>query len=125
VSGPLFPALARALRGVEVRQAPVKGEALADGGPISIFERLDRRGRERRGAFLLGLAHRLVGVEQRRPHDLGPWLLVFADRLKLAQQMGVAEGVIDVFQAIVGRQWSWTTTPPSHASAAERGSLAR
>jgi len=46
--------------------------------------------------------HGLVGVPKRRAQGLGPGLLVeFANRLKLAQEMGVAEGVINVFEAIV------------------------
>jgi hypothetical protein len=104
----------------------VKGEAFSDGGPISLFERLDRFGRKRRGALRFGRSHSLIGVQERCAQGLGPGLLVeFANRLKLAQEMGVAEGVIDVFEAQVGAPWSWTTTPPSSSGMAERGSSAR
>src|SRR5574337_1763342 len=103
VSGPQLLALFRALRGVEGRQAPVKREAFPDGGPIAVLERLDGLGGERRGALGLGRLHGLVGVEQGGAQGLGPGLLVeLADRLKLAQEMGVAEGVKDVFEGVVG-----------------------
>ena len=65
----------------------------------------------------LAVLHGLVGLEQRRAQGLGPGLLVeFADRLKLAQEMGVAEGVIDVFEAVVG-----APVVVDHDAALERG----
>ncbi len=68
----------------------------------AVLERLDRFGGERRGALRFGLSDGLVGVQERRAQGVGPGLLVeLANLRKLAQEMGVAEGVIDVFEGVV------------------------
>jgi hypothetical protein len=103
VRGPLLLARLWIGRGIEGRQASVKGETFSHGGPIAVFERLDRCGRKRRRALLFGLSNGLVGIEERCAHGLGPGLVIErANRLKFAQEMGVAEGVIDVFPTLIG-----------------------
>ena len=96
VAGALFDAPARVGFRLQLGQLAMEGQTEANSGPIALDERREGLGRERRGA---GLARRVdggVGVQKHGAHEFGPGLVVELDEsLQFAQDMRVAEGVID------------------------------
>jgi len=70
--------------------------AAPDGRPITVDEGRAFIGRECRRARLARFVHGEVGLAEHVAHGLGPGFLVELDQaLEFAQDMGVAEGVID------------------------------
>src|SRR5271155_5757540 len=71
--------------------------------PIALDEGLDLLGRQRPLSRLPRRLHRRVGLAQHRAHEFGPgFLFEFDQALEFAQDMGVAEGVIDLDEPVVG-----------------------
>ena len=101
VTGPAFGPSFGAL--IEGRRRAMKGEACPHGPPISGDEGLEAGRWERKVSFFPRHAHRLAGLDEQFAHVPGPWLAVdFDQRLEFAQMMGVAVGVSDAGQSIIG-----------------------
>src|ERR1700722_4442488 len=102
VAGSLFGTPSRLGWGLVFGQLAVEGEAKANRRPISLDEGCDRLGRERARPRLARLVHGGVGAKERVAHAFGPGLLVDLDQaLEFAQDMSIAEGVIDFVEPTV------------------------
>ena len=78
-------------------------QAHPDRRPIAIDEGLDLLGRQRPRPRLARRAHRGVGLAQHVTHRFGPGFLLELDHgLEFAQDMGVAECVVDIDEPIIG-----------------------
>ena len=86
-------------------QLAMEGEAEPDRRPIALDEGLDFIGPERRSAGLMGFVHRKVGRKQHVAQEFGPRLVIELDQaFEFAQDMGVAEGVIDRVEPTIGQE---------------------
>jgi hypothetical protein len=96
MAGTLLGAPARVGFRLQFGQRAMEGEAAPDGRPITVDEGRALIGRERRRARLARFVHGEIGLAEHVAHGLGPGFLVeFDQALEFAQDMGVAEGVID------------------------------
>ena len=82
-------------------QPAMESEAEPDGRPITVDEGREFIGRERRRARLARFVHGEVGLAEHVAHGLGPGFFVELDQaLEFAQDMGVAESVVDRVQPL-------------------------
>ena len=86
-------------------QVAMEGEAEADGRPIALDQGFAFTGREGAGARLARFCHREVGRDQHVAHAFGPGLVIELDQaLEFAQDMGVAEGVVDRIEPAIRQE---------------------
>ena len=105
VAGALLRTSARVGFFLQFGQLAMEGQTEANRGPIAFDEGRDRLGRERRGARLARRVDGGVGVQKRRAHEFGPGLVFELDeRLELAQDMRVAEGVSDLVHPAIRQE---------------------
>ena len=104
VAWPVFHSAACGF-GRQFGQFAMKGQAEPDGGPIALDEGLGFVRREGARARLARPVHREVGRKQHVAHGFGPGLMIELDQaLEFAQDMGVAEGVLDGVEPTIGQE---------------------
>jgi hypothetical protein len=105
VAGAVLRTPARVGFRLQFGQLAMEGEAEPDRGPIALEEGVEFSGRERRRARLARFVHREVGRKQHVAHVFGPGLVIELDQaLEFAQDMGVADGVIDRVEPAVRQE---------------------
>src|SRR6516225_10060519 len=96
MAGALLGAPARVALLLQFWQPTMEREATPDSRPVASDERRTFIRRECRRARCACLVHGEVGLKKDIAHGLGPGFLIELDQaLEFAQDMGVADGVID------------------------------
>ncbi len=105
VAGPVLGSPARVGFGLQFGQLAVEGEAEPDRRPIALDEGLEVIGRKRAGARLAGFVDCEIGRKQHVAHVFGPGFVIELDQaFEFAQDMGVAEGVIDRIEPAIRQE---------------------
>jgi len=105
VAGALFGASSREGFRLQFGQLAMEGQTEPNRGPIALDEGREGLRREGASAGLARLVDGGVGVQEHGAHEFGPGLLFDVDEgLEFAQDMGVAERVIDRVHPAIGQE---------------------